>query len=126
MATYIKAGNGFDVGQDFNRVMVDTPITLAPTEYARPGNVIGYIAGNPASNLGFMRAPRVRVHMRRQYSGGEPMTRAQISGIASQVILRWAERQSNRYAAGIALRDNFNDRFLARLERALECAGDKR
>jgi hypothetical protein len=63
--TYIKAGWGFDVGQDFSRVAVDTPITLAPTEYAKPGNVIGYIAGSPASKLGFMRAPRVRVHVRR-------------------------------------------------------------
>jgi hypothetical protein len=65
MATYIKAGHGFDVGQDFDRVMVDTPITLAPGEYARPGNVIGYIAGDIQSPLGFMRTPRVRVHVRR-------------------------------------------------------------
>jgi hypothetical protein len=67
MAIYIKAGNGFDVGQDFNRVMVDTPITLAPGEYAKPGNVIGYIAGDPTSNLGSMRTPRV--HVRRTAIG---------------------------------------------------------
>jgi hypothetical protein len=66
------------------------------------------------------------------------LTRAQISGIASLEILRWAERQPNRHAAGIALLrlddmldeighgkslaqalcDNFNDRLLARLEMA--------
>jgi hypothetical protein len=69
MTTYIKAGWGFDVGQNFDRVMVDTPIALAPGEYARPGNVIGYIAGDPASNLGFMRTARVRVHVRRSAIG---------------------------------------------------------
>ena len=67
--TYIKAGYGFDVGQDFDRVTVDTPIDLAPSEFAKPGNVIGYIAGNPTSKLGFMRAPRVRVHVRRSAIG---------------------------------------------------------
>jgi hypothetical protein len=63
--TYIKAGHGFNVGQDFSRVMVDTPIELAPSEYAKPGHVIGYIAGDLQSGLGFMRKPRVRVHVRR-------------------------------------------------------------
>jgi hypothetical protein len=63
--TYIKAGNGFDVEQDISRVTADTPIELAPAEYAKPGHVIGYIAGDPASKLGFMRSPRVRVHVRR-------------------------------------------------------------
>jgi hypothetical protein len=67
------------------------------------------------------------------------LTRAQISGIASLEILRWADRQPNGHAAGIALlrlddmlgeldcgkslgqalRDNFNDRLLTRLEIAL-------
>lgn len=49
--------------------MVDTPISLAPNGCAKPGNVIGYIAGDPASNLGFMRTPRVRVHVRRAAIG---------------------------------------------------------
>jgi hypothetical protein len=62
---YIKAGFGFDVGQDFSRVAADTQIELAPGEYAKPGHVIGYIAGNPSSKLGFMQSPRVRVHLRR-------------------------------------------------------------
>ncbi len=67
------------------------------------------------------------------------LTRAQIFSIASQVILRWAECQPNQHAAalallrlddtldeiergkplGQALRDNFNDRLLTRLEIAL-------
>jgi hypothetical protein len=67
------------------------------------------------------------------------MTCAQMSGIASPEILRWAGRQPNKHAAGIALlrlddmldeidqgkslaqalRDNFNDRLLTRLEIAL-------
>ncbi len=79
-------------------------------------------------------------------TGTSPVTRGVLSGIASLEILRWAERQPNQHAAGIALlrlddmlggvdqgkaleqalRDNFNDRLLARLERALKCAGDKR
>jgi hypothetical protein len=67
--TYIKAGNGFDIGQNFARATENTPIKLAPGEYAKPGNVIGYIAGNPASHLGFMRAPLVRVHVRRSAIG---------------------------------------------------------
>jgi hypothetical protein len=69
------------------------------------------------------------------------MTRAQISGIASLEILRWADRQPNQHAAGLALlrlddmlgeieqgkslaqalRDNFNDRLLTRLDRVLGC-----
>lgn len=64
--TYIKAGFGFDVGQDFSRAIVDTPIELAPAEYAEAGHVIGYIAGDLQSRLGFMRKPRIRVHVRRR------------------------------------------------------------
>ena len=63
--THIKAGWGFNVGNDFARAKVDTPIELAPNEYAKPGNVIGYIAGDPDSPLGFMRSARVRVHVQR-------------------------------------------------------------
>jgi len=63
MASYIRAGFGFHVGQDFDRVTHDTPIELAPKEFALPGKVIGYIAGDPASRLAFMRSARVRVHV---------------------------------------------------------------
>ena len=65
MASYIREGCGFHVGQDFDRVTCDTPIELAPKEFALPGHVIGYIAGDPASRLCFMRAPRIRVHVRK-------------------------------------------------------------
>jgi len=65
MQKFIKAGYGFTVGQNFARAVCDTPIELAPTEYARPGHVIGYISGNPASSLGFMRAARIRVNLRK-------------------------------------------------------------
>ncbi len=64
MMTYIKAGNGFDVGNDFARAMVDMPIEIASGEYSKPGHIIGYVAGDPKSPLGFMRAARVRVHVR--------------------------------------------------------------
>jgi hypothetical protein len=69
MTTYITAGWRFDVGRGFDRVMVDTPIGPAHGEHAKPGCTIGYIAGNSASNLGFMRTPRVRVHVRRSALG---------------------------------------------------------
>ena len=61
--TYIKQGYGFTVGGDFARAKVDTTIELAPKEYAKPGHVIGYIAGDPQSPLGFMRSKSVRVHV---------------------------------------------------------------
>ena len=63
--TIIKARYGFHVGQDFARLSVDTPIELAPLEYAKPGHVIGYIQGNKNSSLGFLRTDRVRVHVSR-------------------------------------------------------------
>jgi hypothetical protein len=72
MAHFIKAGCGFNAGpsmQDFARAAADTPLELAPKEYARPGHVIGYIAGNPASSLGFLRPARVRVHVRKDLIG---------------------------------------------------------
>ena len=62
---YIKEGCGFTVGQDFARAPCDMAIELAPKEYAKPGHVIGYVTGRPMSPLSFMRAPRVRVHVRR-------------------------------------------------------------
>ena len=62
---YIRAGWGFTVGQDFSRARVDTPIEVAPSEYAKPHHMIGYIAGDKNSSLGFMRSERVRVHVRR-------------------------------------------------------------
>lgn len=59
----IKAGWGFNVGGDFARAKVDTPVELAPEEFAKPHHVIGYITGDKSSPLGFMRADRVRVHV---------------------------------------------------------------
>ena len=69
---YIPAGTGFDVGANFARARTDTPITLEPREYAKPGYVIGYIAGDKASALGFMRADRVRVHVQVRLLAGLP------------------------------------------------------
>ena len=65
MATYIAAGNGFNVGQDFDRVMVDTLIVIDTKAYPKPGHVIGEIAGDPNSSRGFMRRAKVRVHVRK-------------------------------------------------------------
>ena len=65
---FIKAGWGFNVGQDFARTVIDTPIDVAPKEYAKLGYVIGYIAADPASSLGFLRGfggKPVRVHVRK-------------------------------------------------------------
>jgi hypothetical protein len=58
--TYIMKGFGFNVGQDFARAVEDMPIEI-DAEDAR--TVYGYVAGNPTSSLGFMRAPRVRVRV---------------------------------------------------------------
>lgn len=66
MQTFIKAGWGFDVGPNFDRAIVDIPITLAPGEYAKPGHVIGYIRGDPNSRVAFLRDKRVRVHVQRR------------------------------------------------------------
>lgn len=62
----IRKGWGFDVEHDFARATKDTPIEIATDEYAKPGCVIGYIEGNPESTLGFMRHPRIRVHVKKQ------------------------------------------------------------
>ncbi len=65
MKTYLKAGFGFEVGQNFARAKADVEVALAPTEYARPGCVIGYIAEDPQASLGFLKyghAGKVRVH----------------------------------------------------------------
>src|SRR5262245_30897253 len=64
-AWLIPAGIGYRVGQDFNRTAADTLIELAPREHADAGHIIGYIPGEPASGLAFMRPIRVRVHVRR-------------------------------------------------------------
>ena len=65
----IKSGWGFDVGNNFGRVSADTPVELAESEYAGgPRWVIGYIAENPASSLGFLRIGsngKVRVRLDR-------------------------------------------------------------
>lgn len=71
--TYIKSGWGFTVGQDFARATADTPVELSPKEYAKGGHVIGYIAVNPAANLGFLKygtGGKVRVHVQLQALGG--------------------------------------------------------
>ena len=62
---YIKAGYGFNVGYDFARAKTDTPIEIDEKAYAKPGYVIGYIAGDPQSTLGFMQSKRVRVHVQK-------------------------------------------------------------
>lgn len=67
--TYIKKGYGFDVDANFARAKEDTPIELSPAEHAKSGHVIGYIKGDPKSSLEFMRAARVRVHVRKDALG---------------------------------------------------------
>lgn len=68
---HIKAGYGFSVGQNFARATKDTPIRLAPSEYAVKGNVIGYIAPDPDSSLGFLRyGDAIRVHVGFDCLGG--------------------------------------------------------
>ncbi len=53
---YIKAGWGFDVEQNFARAVIDTPIELDEKAFSgSPRYVIGYIAENPASTLGFLK-----------------------------------------------------------------------
>ena len=64
--TVIKKGWGFNVGQDFAHATQDTPIEIDETAYAKPGCVVGYISGNPESPLGFLRHPKVRVHVQKQ------------------------------------------------------------
>lgn len=69
MKTYLMAGHGFDVGQDFARAKSDTEITLARDEYAKPGCVIGYIEADPSASLGFLKYGhngKIRVHCREQ------------------------------------------------------------
>lgn len=57
-------GWGFDVGANFARATKNTPIRLAPCEYAKPGHVIGYIAPDPTSSLGFLRnGSEIRIHV---------------------------------------------------------------
>jgi hypothetical protein len=65
MKTYIQDDSGYDIGANFDRACGDTEVRLAPEEFAKPGHVIGYIAGNPASRFEFMRHPVVRVHVRK-------------------------------------------------------------
>ncbi len=63
MAAHIKKGYGFHVDYDFTRATRDIPITIDPDAYAKPGNVVGIIAGDPDSPLGFMRRDKIRVHV---------------------------------------------------------------
>jgi hypothetical protein len=65
---YIMKGFGFNVGYDFARADQDIPIEIDGSD-AR--TVYGYIAGNPESTLGFLRAPaRVRVRVDRRCVAG--------------------------------------------------------
>lgn len=63
----IKAGYGFNVGQDFARAKTDLPCRVAAQEYARPGHVIAYTPAQLGSNLGFLRIGdrngEIRVHV---------------------------------------------------------------
>ena len=72
--TFIRKGYGFDVQGNFARARADTPIELAPSEYAKPGCIIGYIAGDPAHQFGFMRSTRVRVHVQKVAIANLPET----------------------------------------------------
>ena len=67
MKTYIRVNRGFHVGQDLGRVSRDTPITLAPDEYARDGHVIGYIPAMTERPEAFLRIGNrhglIRVHV---------------------------------------------------------------
>ncbi len=59
---FIKAGTGINVGNDFTRLTEDTPIEIDTKAYKRRSfDVVGTIAGQPDSKLGFMRSARVRV-----------------------------------------------------------------
>lgn len=69
--TYIKKGYGFNVGYDFARAWADLPIELTDG-YAKPGHVVGYIAGKPDSSLGFLRVARVYVHVQKSALSSEP------------------------------------------------------
>jgi hypothetical protein len=71
MSTYIKSGWGFTVGQNFDRAIVDIPIDLAPSEYAKPGHVAGYIKGDPDSRVAFLRGNRIRVQVVKRGLGGQ-------------------------------------------------------
>ena len=81
MKTYIKQGWGFDVGQNFARAVIDTPIELSEKEHSgSPRFAIGYIAAIPSSTLGFLRIGdkgRIRVRVDRaslgQFAAPVPM-----------------------------------------------------
>ena len=71
MTTYIKAGFGFNVGYDFARATVDTPLEIDERHpFPRKGYVYGWIKGNPYSNLGFLRPALVSVCVRKDGVGG--------------------------------------------------------
>ena len=43
MTTIAKSGWGYDFdGRNFARLAIDTPVRLAPTEYAKPQCIIAY------------------------------------------------------------------------------------
>ena len=70
MATFIKAGYGFDVGANFDRAIVDIPCRVSAGEYAKPGCVIVYIKADPESRVGFLRGDgEIRCHVQRRAIG---------------------------------------------------------
>lgn len=72
---FITAGWGFDIGQDFDCAIIDIPCRVAPSEYAKPGHVIAYIAADPESRVGFLRGPKggeIRVHVLKRAIGEQP------------------------------------------------------
>ena len=64
----IAKGYGFNIGYDFARAPHDIEIELAPSEYAKPGHVIGYIKPLVGSLLPVLDRPvdKLRVHVLKQ------------------------------------------------------------
>lgn len=64
----LRAGYGFDIGQNFARAAKYIPARIALGEYAKPGCVIAYIPADPASSLGFLKYGNkdgeIRIHAR--------------------------------------------------------------
>ena len=61
----IAKGYGFNIGHDFARAPNDMEIELAPSEYAKPGYVIGYIKPLVGSCLPVLdrKVDKLRVHV---------------------------------------------------------------
>jgi hypothetical protein len=72
MAIYIKQGFGFNVGRDFTRTDQDT---LLEVDSERGRFLLGHIAGNPESSLGFLRPERVYVSVRKDCTYKKEVTK---------------------------------------------------